>query len=72
VIKLSKGKKLKPTDQSEIEQPVVGEAGSREAKPGALVQPFAPMVEPRAVADLIVNTRNARTHSDHQVPADAA
>jgi DNA modification methylase len=72
VIKLLKGKRTKPTDQSEIKQPVVGEAGSREAKPDALVQPFAPMVEPRAVADLIVNTRNARTHSDRQVQQIAA
>ncbi|WP_218037627.1 site-specific DNA-methyltransferase [Reyranella soli] len=69
---MSKDEKLKPTDQTEIEKPVVGEAGSRGVKPNALVQPFAPMVEPRAVADIIVNTRNARTHSDRQVQQIAA
>ena len=45
VIKFPKDKKVKPTDQSEVHQPVVGEAGPREADPKALVQPFAPMVE---------------------------
>jgi hypothetical protein len=47
VIKLPKDKKVKPTGPSEVHQPVVGEADFREADPGALVQPFAPMVEQR-------------------------
>ena len=72
VIKFPKDKKVKPTDQSEVHQPVVGEAGPREADPKALVQPFAPMVEPRSIADLKVNPRNARTHSDRQVEQIAA
>lgn len=61
--KFSKDKK----DQSESRQPVVGEAEFRKADPRALVQPFAPMVEQRPTADLIVNARNARTHSARQV-----
>ena len=58
--------------RAEIEQPVVGEAGFREVDPRALVQPFAPMVEQRPTADLIVNARNARTHSARQVEQIAA
>jgi DNA modification methylase len=72
VIKFPKDKKVKPTDQSEVHQPVVGEAGPREADPKALVQPFAPMVESRSIADLKVNHRNARTHSERQVEQIAA
>ena len=59
--KFPKDKKVKPTGPTEVHQPVVGEAG--EADPRALVQPFAPMVEQRPSSDLIVNARNARTHS---------
>ena len=72
MIKFPKDKKVKPTDQSEVHQPVVGEAGPREADPKALVQPFAPMIEPRSIADLKVNHRNARTHSERQVEQIAA
>jgi DNA modification methylase len=72
VVKFPKDKKVKPTDQSESHQPVVGEAGFREADPRALVQPFAPMVEQRPSSDLIVNARNARTHSARQVEQIAA
>jgi DNA modification methylase len=72
VIKFPKDKKVKPTDQSEVHQPVVGEAGPRETAPKALVQPFDPVVEPRAVDGLIVNPRNARTHSARQVQQIAA
>jgi DNA modification methylase len=72
VIKFSKDKKVKPTDQSEVHQPVVGEAGPRGADPKALVQPFSPMVESRSLADLKVNHRNARTHSERQVEQIAA
>ena len=64
MIKFPKDKKVKPTDQSEAHQPVVGEAAPREADAKALVQPFAPMIEPRSIADLKVNHRNARTHSE--------
>ena len=66
--KFSKDKK----DQGESRQPVVGEADFREADPRALVQTFAPMVEPLLVSDLIVNARNARTHSPRQVDHIAA
>jgi ParB/Sulfiredoxin domain/DNA methylase len=72
VSKLPKDKKVKPTGSSEVHQPVVGEADFREADPRALVQPFAPMVEQRPTADLIVNARNARTHSARQVEQIAA
>jgi DNA modification methylase len=72
VSKFPKDKTVRPSDQAEIEHPVVGEAGFREADPRALVQPFAPMVEPRPTADLIVNARNARTHSARQVEQIAA
>lgn len=64
--------KVTPTGPSENHQPVLGEAGSREADPRALVQPFASMVEQRPTADLIVNARNARTHSARQVEQIAA
>jgi DNA modification methylase len=67
VIKFPKDKKVKPTDQSEVHQPVVGEAASREANPNALVLPFSPMVEPCRIADLKVNPRNPRTHNDRQI-----
>ena len=70
--KLPKDKKVKPTGSSEVHHPVVGEADFREADPRALVQPFAPMVEQRPTADLIVNARNARTHSARQVEQIAA
>jgi DNA modification methylase len=72
VSKFPKDKTVRPSDQAEIEQPVVGEAGFREADPRALVQPFAPMVEQRPTSDLIVNARNARTHSARQVEQIAA
>jgi DNA modification methylase len=72
VIKFPKDKKVKPTDQSEVHQPVVGEAGPRGADPKALVQPFSPMVESRSIADLKVNHRNARTHSERQIEQIAA
>jgi DNA modification methylase len=72
VSKFPKDKTVRPSDQAEIEQPVVGEAGFREADPRTLVQPFAPMVEQRPTADLIVNARNARTHSARQVEQIAA
>jgi DNA modification methylase len=72
VSKFPKDKKVKPTGPSENHQPEVGEADFREADPRALVQPFAPMVEQRPTADLIVNARNARTHSARQVEQIAA
>src|SRR5512139_3564215 len=71
VIKFPKDK-VKPTGPSETDQPVVGEAGFREADPTALVQAFAPMVEQRPTADLIANAHNARTHSARQVEQIAA
>ncbi|SEP45302.1 DNA modification methylase [Rhodospirillales bacterium URHD0017] len=66
--KFSKDKK----DQNESRQPVVGEADFREADRRALVQTFAPMIEPCLVSNLIVNARNARTHSPRQVNHIAA
>jgi ParB-like nuclease domain len=72
VVKFPKDKEVKPADQSGVDQPVVGEADFREADPRSVVQPFAPMVEHRPTSDLIVNARNARTHSDRQVQQIAA
>jgi ParB-like chromosome segregation protein Spo0J len=71
-VKFPKDKKVKPTGQSEAHQPVVGDAGFREAAPKAFIQPFAPMIEQRPSSDLIVNARNARTHSARQVEQIAA
>lgn len=70
--KFSKNKKVKPAGPSENHQPVVGEADFREADPRTVVQPFAPLVQQRQTADLIVNARNARTHSARQVEQIAA
>ena len=72
VSKFPKNKKIKLASPSESHQPVVGEAEFREADPRAVVQPFAPLVEQRQTADLIVNARNARTHSARQVEQIAA
>src|SRR5215510_907353 len=65
--KLVKGKMPKPANHNEVHQPLVGEAGPREANLKALAKSFAPMVETRAVEDLKVNPRNARMHSPRQV-----
>jgi len=62
MIKTTNGKKVKPANQNEVHQPVVGEAGPRVANLKALAKSFAPIVETRAVGDLKVNPRNARTH----------
>jgi DNA modification methylase len=67
VVKILKDKKVKPVDQSGVDQPVVGEAGFRETDPKSVGQAFIPRVEQRAISDLIVNARNARTHSEPQV-----
>jgi DNA modification methylase len=72
VVKFPKDKEVKPADQSGVDQPVVGEADFCEADPRSVVQPFAPMVEHRPTSGLIVNSRNARTHSDRQVQQIAA
>ena len=72
MIKFPKDKKVKPADQSGVHQPVVGEAVPRKADPRAVVHPFAPMIEPRSIADLKVNHRNARTHSERQIEQIAA
>src|SRR5262245_13606844 len=72
MIKTTKGKKVKPANQNEVHQPVVGEAGPRVANLKALAKSFAPIVETRAVADLKVNPRNARTHGARQVQQVAA
>jgi hypothetical protein len=60
VIKFPKDKKVKPADQTEVRQLVGGEAGPRKADPRAVVQPFAPMIEPRAIAPSVV-ARGARS-----------
>src|SRR5262249_23273602 len=48
MIKTTKGKKVKPANQNEVHQPVVGEAGPRVANLKALAKSFAPIVETRA------------------------
>src|SRR5262252_7133337 len=72
MIKITKGKKVKPANRNEVHQPVLGEAAPREANLKALAKSFAPMVETRAVEDLKVNRRNARTHKPRQVQQVAA
>jgi hypothetical protein len=51
---------------------VVGEAEPRTANLKALAKSFAPVVTVRAVDDLKVNPRNARTHNPQQVEQIAA
>jgi hypothetical protein len=68
VIKITKGKPPK----DEVHRPVVGEAEPRTANLKALAKSFAPVVTARAVDDLKVNPRNARTHSAQQVEQIAA
>jgi hypothetical protein len=68
VIKITKGKLPK----DEVRQPVVGEAEPRTANLKVLAKSFAPVVTARAVDDLKVNPRNARTHSARQVEQIAA
>ena len=64
VVKIAKGKSPK----DEVHQPqVVGEAEPRTANLEALAKSFAPVITVRAVVDLKVNPRNARTHSPQQV-----
>jgi DNA modification methylase len=63
MIRITKGK----TAGNKVDQPVVGEAGPRATNLKALAKSFAPVVELRAVDDLKVNPRNARTHSTRQV-----
>jgi DNA modification methylase len=70
--KVTKGKAVKPANQNEIHQPVIGEAVPRVSNLNALAQSFAPVVETRAVEDLKMNPRNARTHSGRQVQQIAA
>ena len=71
VIKITKGKPPK-ADNHEVHQPVVGEAEPRAPNLKALAKSFAPVIELRAVEDLKVNPRNARTHSARQVQQIAA
>jgi len=65
--KVTKGKAVKPANQNALYQPVVGEAVPRASNLKALAQSFAPVVETRAVEDLKMNPRNARTHGARQV-----
>jgi hypothetical protein len=66
VIKITKGKPPKADNHYEVHRPVVGEAEPRAANLKALAKSLAPAVETRAVDDLKVNPRNARTHDRRQ------
>ena len=72
MIKIAKGKTPKASNTHEPGQPAAGgtSAGAEDLR--ALAKAFAPVVEMRAVADLKVNRRNARSHSDRQVQQIAA
>ena len=66
MIKITKGKPPKAGNHYEVHRPVVGEAEPRAANLKALAKSLAPAVETRAVDDLKVNPRNARTHDRRQ------
>src|SRR6266851_1893739 len=72
VIKITKGKPPKADNHKKVDQPVVGEAGPRAPNLKALTNSFAPVIELRAVDDLKMNPRNARTHNARQVEQIAA
>ena len=72
MIKVIRGKAPKAANQNEVHQPVVGEATPRQPNLKDLARSFAPVIEQRAVKDLKVNRRNARSHSDRQVQQIAA
>ena len=67
IIKKTKGTAPKAVNQNEVHQPVVGEAEPRHPNLENLAKTFAPVIEHRAVRDLKVNRRNARSHSDRQI-----
>ena len=72
ITKKTKSKAPQAATQNEIHQPVVGEAEPHQPNLKNLVKTFAPVIEHRAVKDLKVNRRNARSHSDRQVQQIAA
>lgn len=67
MVKNTNGKAAQATKQNDVHQPVVGKAEPRQPNVEYLAKTFAPAIEHRAVKDLKVNHRNARSHSDRQV-----
>jgi DNA modification methylase len=72
VIRIMKGNLPRADNDKKEAQLVVGDAEPRAANLKVLAKAFAPMVTVRAVVDLKVNPRNARTHSPRQVEQIAA
>ena len=67
MIKISKGKTPKASNQNEPVPTAATGAFTAADKLQTLTQAFAPVVEMRAAKDLKVNRRNARSHSERQV-----
>jgi hypothetical protein len=67
MMKKTRGKAPEAANQNEVHQPVVGDAEPRRPNLIDLAKTFAPVIELRAVKDLKVNRRNARSHSPRQV-----
>jgi len=71
MVKITKGKTPKPSNENEPgRSPSWGRFGSQHLK--ALGKGLRPVIELRAVKDLKINRRNARTHSNRQVQQIAA
>ena len=67
MIKISKGKTPKASNQNQPVPTAATGAFPAADKLQTLTQAFAPVVEMRAAKDLKVNRRNARSHSERQV-----
>ena len=72
MVKKTNSKAPQAANQSGVHQPMVGEAEPRQLNLKDLARSFAPVIEDRAVKDLKVNRRNARSHDDRQVQQIAA
>ena len=72
MIRIMKGNLPRADNDKKEAQLVVGDAEPRAANLKVLAKAFAPMVTVRAVVDLKVNPRNARTHSAQQFEQIAA
>jgi ParB-like nuclease domain len=72
LVKITKGKTPKPSNENEPGPLAIVGAASAPNNLKALAKAFAPVIELRAVKDLKINRRNARTHSNRQVQEIAA
>jgi hypothetical protein len=72
MVKITKGKTPKPSNENEPGLLAIVGAASAPNNLKALAKAFAPVTELRAVKDLKINRRNARTHSNRQVQQIAA